>query len=370
VDLLLDGPSDALESAVRNPLGGKVALQSNVDTASDGALTVPLSGVGDASKKTKKRMVAQLVNSLREVQTFQVRPLSGGDPLISTRRTWRPSNLPAYSASSSLSSEASGVFVADDRVFSLANGNPVPGTAGAGAYDVISAGVSLGENQLAVVEKTEEGPRLRVGPMDGELARVRMGGDSMTPPSWLPAASPDSSSQAVWTVVDGDQVVRVQRTSEGSWTPQKVDADALTDIGDVSQLRLSRDGSRVAAVAGGKLVVAAIVRDTNEVELRAPRVLRQGQLDEVKDVAWATQYRLVAATADPDKPVVRLPVDGLRLDTYDTANLVLPVRAVAAAPSRAVIAADQRGMSTVSSSNSPWRPHQQSRKDALPFYPG
>src|SRR5699024_7617988 len=130
VDLLLDGPSDALESAVRNPLGGKVALQSNVDTASDGALTVPLSGVGDASKKTKKRMVAQLVNSLREVQTFQVRPLSGGDPLIATRRTWRPSNLPAYSASSSLSSEASGVFVADDRVFSLADGNPVPGGAG------------------------------------------------------------------------------------------------------------------------------------------------------------------------------------------------------------------------------------------------
>lgn len=370
VDLLLDGPSDALEDAVRNSLGDKVALKSNVDTASDGVLTVPLSGVEGKSKQRKKRMVAQLVNSLREVQTFQVRPLSRGEPLIANTRTWRSSDLPAYGASSSLSSEVSGVFVADGRVYSLASGKPVSGDGGSGAYEIDSAGVSLGENQLAVVERTDDGAQLRVGPMDGTLAEVDLDGDSMTPPTWLPAASPDGSAQTVWTVVDGDRVVRVQRTSDGTWTPQKVDADALTDLGKVTQLRLSRDGSRVAAVVDDKLVVAAVVRDVDEVQLRAPRVLQQQRLDEVTDVAWAKQHRLVASTEDSSRPVVRLPVDGLRLETYDTANLTLPARGVTAAPSRPVIAADQRGLSKVSSSSDPWRPHEHSQPEAMPFYPG
>src|SRR5699024_3634421 len=266
----------------------------NVDTASDGALKVPLSGVVDKSQQEKKQMVAQLVNSLREVQTFPVRPLSRDEPLIPKTPTWRPNDLPAYGASSSLSSEVSGIYVVDGRVYSLANGDPVPGDAGSGAYDVVSAGVSLGEKRLAVVEETDEGHRLRVGPMDDSLQKVDLHGDSITSPTWLPAASPDGSSNAVWAVVDHDQVVRVQRTSEGSWTPQKVDADALTELGAITQLRLSRDRSRVAAAVAEKLVVAAVVRDDNEVELRAPRVLQQDRLDSVTDVAWAKQYRLVA----------------------------------------------------------------------------
>lgn len=370
VDLLLDGPSDALAGAVRNPLGGKVALASNVDSAPDGALVVPLSGVSGTSKQQKKLMVAQLVTSLQQVQTFRVRPLSQGEPLIDEKYTWRASDLPAYSASSSLSSEVSGIFVLEGRVHSLADGNPVPGVAGTGAYDVVSAGVSINGRQLAVVEQTEDGVRLRIGPINGAAQAVELTGPSMTPPTWLPPASAASSSHTVWTVVGGNRVVRVQRTPEGSWAPQTVDASSLTDIGTITELRLSRDGTRVAAVVDGMLVVASVVHDSNSVTLRSPRLLQSDTLTKVIDVAWTGQHRVVAATSSPASPVVRLPIDGLQLNRFSTSSLTLPVRGIAAAPSRPVVAADQRGMSKVSSATDPWRPHDQSRPGAVPFYPG
>lgn len=371
VDLLLDGPSSALQGAVRNPLGGKAALESNVDSAPDGALAVPLSGVQGKSKHQKKLMVAQLVTSLQQVQTFRVRPLSQGEPLIDGKYTWRASDLPAYGASSSLSSEVSGVLVLKGRVRSLADGEPVPGVAGTGAYDVVSAGVSMNGRQLAVVEQTEDGVRLRIGPIDGAAEAVELRGPWMTPPTWLPPASAESASHTVWTVVGGDRVVRVQRTPEGGWAPQKVDASSITEIGTITELRLSRDGTRVAAVVGGMLVIASVVRDdSNSVTLRSPRLLRSDTLTKVIDVAWAGQHRVVAATSSSAHPVVRLPIDGLRMDRYSTSSLTLPVRGIAAAPSRPVIAADQRGMSKVSSVTDPWRPHEQSRSGAVPFYPG
>src|SRR5699024_3845984 len=135
--------------------------------------------------------------------------------------------------------------------------------------------------------------------------------------------------------------VRVQRTPEGGWAPQKVDASSVTQIGTITELRLSRDGTRVAAVVGGMLVVASVVRDdSNSVTLRSPRLLQSDSLTKVIDVAWAGQHKVVAATSSPAHPVVRLPIDGLRIDRYSTSSLTLPVRGIAAAPSRPVVAAD------------------------------
>lgn len=366
--LLLHGPSDALAGAVRNPLAD-VGLETNARVA-PGAVVIPLTGVQNMGEQARRLIVAQLVSSLAPVTSSGIKPMANGSPLIAGRESWRPSDLSSYSAASALSSKLPGLFVLNGTVRSLETGAPIDGSAGSGVHRVIRAGQSIDGSRLAVVERTGGRVRLRVGPTHGTLSLVDLDGRSMTAPTWRPSSSPDSPSHAVWTVVDGERVVRVLRTSDGAWVPQKVDASELTSLGTITALRLSRDGTRVAAVVDNKVVIASVVRESSAVTLRAPRVLQSDTLTKVTDVAWAGQHTVVASTRSTTTPVVRMPIDGLRMETYNTANLLAPIRAIAAVPGRPVIAAGQGGMSTASDVGEIWRRHPHSSAGAIPFYPG
>ncbi|WP_307849576.1 LpqB family beta-propeller domain-containing protein [Qaidamihabitans albus] len=373
VDLLLAGPSNGLAGAVRNPLGDSATLESNVTGTSDGALVVPLSGVEEQSVQDRKLIAAQIVRSLQNVTTSRIRLLSDGTALVPGHIDWRPSDLPAYEALSSPSSELPGLMVVDGRVRSLGNGAPIDDPAGTGALNVESAAQSINGEQLAVVERVGDRARLRVGDYGANGQVVDLAdAKALTRPSWRPAASTSSSSGELWTAVDQEQVVRVLRAPDGRWTPQSVNASEITAVGPITGLRLSRDGVRVAVIAGGQLLVASVVRaaDGTSVTLRAPRILQSGQLGEVVDVDWISQDTLIAATASESVPVARVPVDGLRLDKFNSSNLTPPMSAVTAAPGRPIVVADAGGLWTVSDVGEVWRPHAHSHAEARPFYPG
>nr|WP_165777501.1 LpqB family beta-propeller domain-containing protein [Amycolatopsis antarctica] len=370
VALLLRGPSDGLNGAVRNPLGGSAALDTNVAPAADGAVEVPLTGVGGLSENDRRLIAAQVVKSLQPVVSSRIRLRSDGSPLVPAQLDWRPSDLPSYDAPSAPSSELPGLVTVDGRIRSLGNGAPVPGPAGTGAYDVVSAAQSIDGKRLAVVERTEGGMRLRVGDYGRDAPVVDPSAGTFTRPSWRPALSTTGTSGELWTVADGTKVVRVQPNPEGRWLPQAVNANEIVALGPITALRLSRDGARVALIAGEQLVVASVVREADSVTLRFPRILQGGDLSGVLDVDWASQDTLVAAT-NSATPVVRVPIDGLRMDKFNSSNLTPPVRAITAAPSRSIVVADAGGMWTASDVGEVWRPHQHTQgPGAEPFYPG
>jgi len=370
VDLLLRGPSDGLTGAVRNPLGGSAALDTNVAPAADGAVEVPLTGVAGHSEADRRLIAAQIVKSLQPVVSSRIRLLSDGSPLVAGELDWRPSDLPSYDAPSSPSSELSGLVTVDGRIRSLGNGQPIAGPAGTGGYDVVSAAQSIDGRQLAVVERANGGMRLRVGDYGREAAIVDPPAATFTRPSWRPALSTTSTSGELWTVADGNNVVRVQPNPEGVWVPQAVNANEIVALGPITALRLSRDGARVALIAGEQLVVASVVRSADSVTLRFPRILKSGELTGVVDVDWASQDTLVAAT-NSATPVVRVPIDGLRMDKFNSSNLTPPVAAITAAPSRSIVVADSGGMWTAGDVGEVWRPHEFTQgPGAKPFYPG
>ncbi|MFC4000440.1 LpqB family beta-propeller domain-containing protein [Prauserella oleivorans] len=372
MDLLLSGPSNGLVGAVRNPLGEDASLESNVTMANDGALVVPLTGVGEQSEQEKELMAAQVVRSLQTVTTSRIRLLADGTALVPGHIDWRPSELPAYEAQASPSSDLPGLMTVGGRVYSLGSGAPIDGPAGSGEYQVESAAQSINGDQLAVVERSGPDVALRVGNYGSEGQLVELRGRSMTRPSWRPAASSRGESGELWTVVNGDTVVRVVPGADGRWVPQSVNASEVLSVGGISGLRLSRDGTRVAMIAGGQVVVASIVRapDGTSVTLRAPRVLRPGELDSVVDLDWISQDTLIVATASDSVPVARVPVDGLRLDQFNSSNLTPPMRGITAAPGRPIVVADTTGLWTAGDVGDVWRPHNHSRPDAMPFYPG
>jgi hypothetical protein len=96
-----------------------------------------------------------------------------------------------------------------------------------------------------------------------------------------------------------------------------------------------------------------------------------GTLTGVVDVDWLSQDSLVAATTLPSQPVVKVPIDGLRLDTFNSSNLTPPVYAITAAPGRPIVVADASGLWTASDVGEVWRPHPHSQgMRPAPFYPG
>ncbi|MPY78675.1 MAG: hypothetical protein GEV04_09285 [Actinophytocola sp.] len=368
VDALLQGPSDALGTAVRNPLQ-KAKLDTNVTVNNEGALEVPLTGVAEESAATRRLMAFQLVMALDPVATNRIRLLSDGSDLVSGHRDWRGTDIPAVNAT--MSADLPGLALYGDQVVRLDNAEAIAGPAGDGAYDVISAAQSVDGGRLAVVEDARKRVRLRIGSPEGELSAVDLNAKRMTRPTWRPLYSDGAASNEVWTVTNRKKVVRVALTLDGTWEAQQVDDTALEGFGPITALRLSRDGTRAAIVADNQLVVASVVRTSDAVRLRAPRILQPETLTEIVDVDWQGQDTLVMATRSSIRPVVRVPVDGFGLATYTTSNLEPPVSGVTGAPGRPVVAANDGGLWQTSDLTEVWR--QSSRDLSLlssPFYPG
>lgn len=368
IDLLLAGPSKALSGAVTSAIPPNAVNRGNVTESGDGALLVNLAQLGRQSAEAKQRIAAQLVLSLQSVTNSVIRLQADGEPLFPNHLDWRLGDLPPYDSLTHPAKDLPGLVATGGKLRLLNNGNPVPGPPGTGSARVQSAGQSIDGTRLAVVSRTNRGVELRVGRYGEDLLPVAVHGGTLSRPSWGPGNA--ASGYEVWTVADKQHVYRVVNRG-GGWLVTRVNAGALTAKGPITDLRLSRDGVRAAAVIGGQLVVASVVRNDGTVRLSQPQVLQGGLLTSVVGVAWQDETTLIAATGSSSLPVVKVPVDGLQEDRYDTANLTLPITGVAAAPRRSVVVADADGLWTTPDVAEIWRPGKYSAgKGAVPCYPG
>jgi hypothetical protein len=188
----------------------------------------------------------------------------------------------------------------------------------------------------------------------------------MTRPSWAP------SGFEVWTVLDATTVARAVLDPDGNARVAPVDARGLTGLGPVQDLRLSRDGLRVAAVVRGGLYTAALARRPDgNVTVRNVRSVRPSDLGEVVAVDWRAPETIVAVSRRMDGPVSQVSVDGLTWDLLPGSNLTPPLRAVAAAPNRPVLVTDQSGVWSFAGGDlESWRQLMGGVPDAVPLYPG
>lgn len=363
---LLAGPSDMLRGPLRSLLSDVTSPSPNVP-GEEGDLLVNLTGLGNANLETRNKIAAQVVLSLQSVATNgAIKLLADNAPLVPGKPIWRASDVPSYTAPTTPSPDLSGMFVSNGRVRSLKDGNPIPGPAGAGQYNVQSAAQSINGAQLAVVEKYGNKMRLRVGKVDGPLSIVTLSANTMTRPTWR------QSANELWTVINGTTVVRLVRTKDGTWAPGSMNSSTLTPFGPITTLRLSRDGTRLAIVASGRLTVAGVDRNGDTVSVRQPRRLMEDQLQDVVDVDWMTADSLAVAADEGRDSVLSVPFDGSQEVPYDLSNLTLPVRSIAAAPSGPLIVTDKESrMWTSSVPGEAWRSQGVSGfDDPLPFYPG
>jgi lipoprotein LpqB-like beta-propeller protein/sporulation and spore germination protein len=366
LDLLLAGPSARLAGAVRSAIPEGTRLRSNVLVSRAGRTVINLTGLDALTEQDRRLVAAQIAASMDGLVPAPLRLLADGEPLVPGQAEWRSADIASYAAPTGPRPDVRGQVVVGGRLRGL-DGTATPGPAGAGPLTVLSAARSNpgGELLAAVVAGPDGHPQLRVGPAEGDLAAVPVDAVTMTRPTWRP------SGTEAWTVINGRTVVAVALSGAGPPLTYLVNATELTQLGPISQLRLSRDGVRVAAVISGRLVVAAVVTESGRVSLRHPQVLRDGNLPLTASVDWARPELLVVASAGPSPQVSAVSVDGLTLRQLPSTNLTGPLTDIVAAPGREVLVADATGLWAYSDTQEVWNPLLGGiGPGSAPLYPG
>ena len=351
VNKLLAGPRPEMAKTVLNLLGPPLKMRGPV-TRADGGKTGVGRGYGGAridlenltttDPSSRLLLAAQLIWTLARSDIKGPYLINADGAPLDDRFVdgWKTTDVAATDpgavdgAAAGVHALMGGSMVALDGQQSV----KVPGSFGALTDQRSAAFSRSGRDVASVAGPPNGGASLWIGPNGGQALRAT-DGRTLSRPSW-------ALDDAVWVVVDGNSVVRVIR-EQASGQPARipVDSAAVTSRfpGSITELQLSRDGTRAAMVIDGEAVLAGIEQTAGgDFALTYPRRIGFGLGDSVVSLSWRTGDDMVVTRNDPAHPVSYVNLDGVNSDGPGN-NLVLPVSAVAANPS-AVYVADARGV--------------------------
>ncbi|MGV0779731.1 MtrAB system accessory lipoprotein LpqB [Mycolicibacterium sp. XJ775] len=360
ISKLVSGPRPEIARAVRNLLDAPLRLRGPV-TRADGGKTgvgrgyggarIDLENLSTTDPHSRQLLAAQIIWTLSRagIRGPYVINVDGAPLDDRFADGWETSDVAATDpgavpgAAAGLHALVGGSLVALDGQSTTR----VPGAFGS-APNQKSAAVSRNGQDAASVVVLPDAPEataasLWMGPLGGPTA-MAIEGRTLSRPSW-------SLDQAVWVVVDDVNVVRAIRDASG--VPARIPVDAAAVVtrypGPITELQLSRDGTRAAMVIGGQVILAGIERTPEgQFLLTYPRRLGFGLGNTVVSLSWRTGDDIVVSRTDPAHPVSYVNLDGVNSDG-PSRNLQVPVGTVAANPST-VYVADQRGVMQLSAS--------------------
>ena len=364
VTALEHGPSKWLEDAVTTELTG-VTLQTNIVQERD-RVKVFLTGLGDQEDTLTGGGFAQVVWTLSQlgvgaVEVYSdgqlIRPPGSPDLTLQQLKNWQGF------APDGLSVNSSGYFVRDGAVWTTKDA-ALAGPAGRKSFGAVSVAASVDESAVAVVRHAAAGGMVLCVGTPRSLRPV-VSGATLSRPTW------GSGIREVWTVRDARDVVLV--TIDGHHYP--VTVSQQQQIGPIRALSLSRDGARVAVVAGPpraeRLWIGVVVRDNGAAQIQGLRPLDVGDTP-VSDVSWSDASTVIALTrsGEQDSSLYSVDIDGGSPPVLvSTSGLPGPPTAVAAGPTLLTIAAGTLWRTPVASES--WTKVEDRRGgESAPAYPG
>lgn len=362
VSKLIAGPRPEMEKSVRNILAAPLKLRGPV-TRADGGKTGVGRGYGGAridlqnmsamDPHSRQLLAAQLIWTLARAGISGPYVINADGAPLDDRffDGWETSDVAATDPGAAPGAAAGLHALVDGSLVSLDGQRAprIPGSFGLAPNQVSAAVSRNGQDAASVVLLRPGAPdvnaTLWIGPLGGTAAQA-MAGHSLTRPSW-------ALDQAVWVVVDGTVVVRAIQDASGAPARIPVDTTPVSKRfpGPITELQLSRDGTRAAMVIDGQVILAGIEQTPDgQFLLTYPRRLGFGLGNTVVSLSWRTGDDIVVSRTDPHHPVSYVNLDGVNSDG-PSGNLVMPVTTVAANPST-VYVADQRGVLQLSAAAS------------------
>jgi len=356
---LVSGPRPEMANTVRNLLGQPLRLRV---TRADGGKTGVGRGYGGAridvenlsttDPHSRQLLAAQIIWTLNRAGINGPYVINADGAALDDRFAvgWNTSDVAATDPGADPGAAAGLHALIGGSLVSL-DGQKAPRVAGSFGQmpDQTSATLSRSGQEVASVVTLRPGApdmasSLWVGPIGGDAAQA-LDGRTLSRPSW-------SLEDAIWIVVDGNNVVRViQEAASGQPARIPIDSTVVQARfpGAVDELQLSRDGTRAAMVIGGQVVIASVEQTAGgQYALTYPRRLGFGLGSTAVSLSWRTGDDIVVTRTDPQHPVSYVNLDGVNSDG-PSRNLLAPVTTVAANPST-VYVGDQRGVLQLSGS--------------------
>ena len=362
IRMLTNGPRDSLKPGVITDLKPEAVYSGTRDGVH------VFTGVDAVDDKQLNRIAAQVVWTLEAAKVQGPYKLEvDGVLLDGDGAGLTTEDFAEYNPQGSLGSVNSLYALTDGRLHLVAadSASPVHN----GLTGIESASIASSSGFLGVVTKEQEDKSvLRMGPLDGPFTKV-LEAQTLSRPSF------EYGGSAMWTVVDGKQIVRVTRSSESGELSQSIVQAVPFDELDkpISVLRVSTSGVRVAAIVDNHVYVGTVARPTPaERRIANMREIAPGISGTALSLDWENDGSLLVGTNSPDSPVVRVEPDGAAVKIEPSVNLTAPVVAVASTSSTMFVtdARSMRQLPTNSGSTSFWRevPGLQSRR-AAPIVP-
>ncbi|MDO5032106.1 MtrAB system accessory lipoprotein LpqB [Corynebacterium sp.] len=325
VTLLTQGPSEVIRPAATSLLPDAATFLGRNNGVYE------FTGLAGMSQDERLKFAAQLVWTLNNAEMDStVRATADGGPLVDGMEEMTIDDFGEFNPEKSSRSVSQLYALNDGAIWKIAaNGNEALGGDAGHAQDIQSADIS-GDDAVAIVRKrSEEESQLYVGEL-GRGLRESVKGKTLARPTF------ELGGQAAWTVVDGHRVVRVTRsTATGELASAEVDTSALDKVrGEISVIRLSRTGARLAMIIDGDVYIGVVSRASSG-DKRIVNVHRVGPelTGSALSLDWQDDGSLLVGTSASKSPVWRIEQDGSSATTLPAGNITAPVVAVAASPS-------------------------------------
>jgi hypothetical protein len=355
VTKLMGGPRPEITNSVRNLMAPPLKLRGPV-TRADGGKTgvgrgyggarVELESLDTTDAHSRQLLAAQIIWTFARAGITGPYVINADGTALDDRFAdgWQASDV-ASTDPGAADGAAAGIhaLIGGSLVSVDGQGAPrIPGSFGQ-MPDQRAASLSRSGRDVASVVLLRGGQpdaaaSLWLGQLGGDAVEAT-DGHTITRPSW-------SLDNAVWVVIDGINMVRViQDATSGQPARIPVDATAVATKfpGTITELQLSRDGTRAAMVIDGQVILATVEQTPHgEYALTYPRRLGYGLGKSAVSLSWRTGDDIVVSRTDPQHPVSYVNLDGVNSDG-PSRNLLAPVSTVAANPST-VYVADQRGV--------------------------
>jgi hypothetical protein len=352
---LVAGPRPEMAHSVRNMLGSPLRLRGPVTRADGGkagigkgygGARVELEGLSTTDPHSRQLVAAQIIWTFARADIAGPYVINADGAALDDRfaNGWEASDVASTDPGAD-DGAAAGLHALVSGSLVSVNGENAPRTPGSFGQmpDQKAAMLSRTGRDVASVVALRGGQpdataSLWIGPSGG-VASEATDGRAITRPSW-------SLDNAVWVVIDGNNVVRViQEAASGQPARIPVNATAVTTKfpGAINELQLSRDGTRAAMAINGQVILATVEQTSGgEYALTYPRRLGFGLGSSVMSLSWRTGDDIVVGRTDPQHPVSYVNLDGVNSDA-PSRDVVSPVSTVAANPST-VYVADPRGV--------------------------
>ena len=330
ITLLMEGPSASIAPATRRAAGENVTYAGY-----DREQGYQFEGLVDLDAHDRTLFAAQLVWTLSKAgHTGPFKVKADGGDLVEGMDSLSVDDFADYNPEESSTALSKLYALNEGNLLEVDDGvaEPVQSTLGSSG-DVQSVDVADSGLVAAVRRKSNNEFSLQMGELDGQL-QDSVDGRTLARPTF------EYNGQAAWTVVDGDRIVRVVRSkTTGRISKSEVDARSIDDIeGEISVIRLSHSGARVAMVIDGHVYIAAVAQSSSgDKRIVNAREVGPEVSGSALSLDWNMDGSLIVGTSSSQSPVWRIEQDGSSASTMPTGNITAPVVAVASSPTKLFI---------------------------------